>query len=442
MYNLGHAGLTYWSPNINVVRDPRWGRALEMPGEDPFVAGTYASNYVRGLQDIEGTENFTDLNSRPLKVGACCKHLAAYDVDNWLGVDRLHFDARVHEQDMVETFLPPFEMCVRDGDVVSVMCSYNKINGIPACADTKLLKDTVRGEWDLHGYIVSDCDSIEVMIDNQKWLNDKPEDTVSQALKAGLDLDCMGSYPKYMGNAVVQGKAREDLIDKALINLYVVLMRLGLFDGNPSLKSLGLDNVCHKDHIELATEAAREGIVLLKNEKETLPLDPKKYNVLALVGPHANATEAMIGNYKGIPCQYTSPINAFSAYAKVKYAMGCGDILCKNESFISEALDATAEEADATIIFVGLDQTVEAEYKDRVNLNLPSYQPQLIQQVSKVSKGPVILVVMSAGGVDISFAKNDSKIKAILWAGYPGERGGQAIADVIFGKYNPGDKHL
>lgn len=145
--------------------------------------------------------------------------------------------------------------------------------------------------------------------------------------------------------------------------------------------------------------------------------------------------------YIGIPCQYTSPINAFSAYGKVKYAMGCGDILCNNESFISEAVDA-AKEADATIIFVGLDLTVEAEYKDRVDLILPSYQPQLIQQVSQVSKGPVIVVVMSAGGVDISFAKNDSNIKAILWAGYPGEEGGQAIADIIFGKHNPGIIHI
>ncbi|KAK4491597.1 hypothetical protein RD792_002351 [Penstemon davidsonii] len=123
MHNLGHAGLTFWSPNINVVRDPRWGRALETPGEDPYVVGEYAVNY----------------------------HYAAYDVDNWLGVDRTHFDARVTEQDMKETFLKPFEMCVKDGDVTSVMCSYNKVNGVPTCADPKLLKDTVRGEWNLHG---------------------------------------------------------------------------------------------------------------------------------------------------------------------------------------------------------------------------------------------------------------------------------------------------
>ncbi|KAI6703474.1 hypothetical protein NL676_012610 [Syzygium grande] len=185
MYNLGRAGLTYWSPNINVVRDPRWGRAVETPGEDPFVVGRYAVNYVRGLQDVEGAEVTANPNQRPLKVSSCCKHYAAYDVDNWLGVDRFHFDARVREQDMEETFLRPFEMCVKDGDVSSVMCSYNRVDGIPTCADPNLLRDTIRGEWDLHGYIVSDCDSVQVMVDYQKFLGDTNEDAVARALKAG-----------------------------------------------------------------------------------------------------------------------------------------------------------------------------------------------------------------------------------------------------------------
>ncbi|KAK3032668.1 hypothetical protein RJ639_036732 [Escallonia herrerae] len=438
MYNLGHAGLTYWSPNVNVVRDPRWGRTLETPGEDPFTVGTYASNYVRGLQDVEGTENATDLDSRPLKVSACCKHYAAYDVDNWLGVDRYRFDARVREQDMVETFLRPFEMCVKDGDVSSVMCSYNRVNGLPTCADPKLLKDIIRGEWKLHGYINSDCDSIEVIMDDQKWLSDEPEDAVAQVLRAGLDLDCGNYYTDYTGNAVAQGKVREADIDRALRNLYVVLLRLGFFDGSPQYKSLGKDDVCSKEHIDLATEAARQGIVLLKNN-ETLPLDHKKVKTLAVVGPHANATDIMIGNYAGVPCQFTSPIDGFAKYAQVKYKMGCGDVACKNDSLVFPAMQA-AKKADATIVVVGLDLTVEAESLDRTDFLLPGYQTQLINQVSAVAKGPVILVVMSAGGVDISFAKDDPNIKAILWAGYPGEEGGQAIADVVFGKYNPGGR--
>ncbi|KAF8387699.1 hypothetical protein HHK36_026353 [Tetracentron sinense] len=425
MYNLGRAGLTYWSPNINVVRDPRWGRITETSGEDPYIVGTYATNYVRGLQDVEGHKNAKDLNSRPLKVSACCKHYAAYDVDNWLGVDRFHFDARVTEQDMLETFLRPFQMCVKDGDVSSVMCSYNRVNGIPTCADPKLLKDTIRGEWDLHGYIVSDCDSIEVIVKDHKWL--------------GMDLDCGVYYTNFTENAVMQGKVRENEIDKSLNYLYIVLMRLGFFDGSPSFMSLGKEDVCTDEHIELATEAAREGIVLLKNANETLPLSSDKFKNLAVVGPHANATNIMIGNYAGIPCKYTSPLDAFSAIGGVTYATGCDDVLCKNESLIFPAMQV-AKNADATILVVGLDLSIEAESMDRVDLLLPGNQTQLINQVAAVAKGPVILVIMSAGGVDISFAKSNPKIQAILWAGYPGEEGGHAIADIVFGKYNPGGR--
>ncbi|GLT36719.1 hypothetical protein SLA2020_110800 [Shorea laevis] len=439
MYNLGRSGLTFWSPNINVARDPRWGRITETPGEDPFVVGTYAVNYVRGLQDVEGVKNPKDPNSRPLKISACCKHYAAYDVDNWRGIDRYHFDAKVTEQDMLETFLRPFEMCVKDGDVSSVMCSYNRVDGIPTCADPNLLKGIVRRDWRFHGYIVADCDSIEVMVNDHKWLNDTAEEAVAQVLKAGLDLDCGDYYGKYLQNSVMQGKVLEADIDRSLKYLYVVLMRLGFFDGNPSFASLGKNDVCSPKHIELATEAAREGIVLLKNENGTLPLNPTHFKSLALIGPHANATIAMIGNYAGIPCQYVSPLDGFSLVSEVKYERGCDSVACKNGSFFAPAMEA-AKNTDATILFVGLDLSVEAESLDRVDLLLPGYQTELVNNVTEVSKGPVILVIMSAGGIDISFAKNNPKIKAILWAGYPGEQGGHAIADIVFGKHNPGGR--
>ncbi|KAJ4841361.1 hypothetical protein Tsubulata_032840, partial [Turnera subulata] len=452
MYNLGRAGLTYWSPNINVVRDPRWGRAIETPGEDPFVVGKYAANYVRGLQDVEGTENSTDLNSRPLKVSSCCKHYAAYDVDNWKGVERYSFDARVAEQDMVETFLRPFEMCVKEGDVSSIMCSYNRVDGIPACADPKLLNQTIRGEWDLHGYIVSDCDSIEVLVDGHHWLGDTKEDAVAHTLRAGesfikhilcqeicLDLDCGDYYTKYVQSSVQQGKIREADIDRSLKYLYVVLMRLGFFDGNPQYNSLGKKDVCSEENVELAREAAREGTVLLKNVGETLPLDSQKIKTLAVIGPHANATAAMIGNYAGVPCKIISPLDALSTYGEVDYQAGCGDTKCKNGSLIFPATQAAAK-ADVTIIVAGIDLSIEAESLDRDDLLLPGNQTQLINQVANAAKGPVVLVLFSAGGLDISFAKNNPKIGAILWVGYPGERGGPAIADVIFGKYNPGGR--
>jgi beta-D-xylosidase 4 len=258
-----------------------------------------------------------------------------------------------------------------------------------------------------------------------------------------LDLDCGVYYPKYVGNAVNQGKVRESDIDESLINLYIVLLRAGYFDGIPAFKSLGKNDICTNKSIELATQAAREGIALLKNDGGTLPLSTATLKNIALVGPHANATLAMIGNYAfdprnpGSPCQYTSPINGFSTYGKVNYAAGCGDVKCNDASLIPPAVES-AKIADATIILAGLDLTIEAESVDRLDLLLPGKQTDLINQVADAAKGPVILVIMSAGGVDISFAKSNPKIKAILWAGYPGAEGGRAIADVVFGQYNPG----
>ncbi|KAH7528719.1 hypothetical protein FEM48_Zijuj05G0102100 [Ziziphus jujuba var. spinosa] len=442
MYNLGRAGLTFWSPNINVVRDPRWGRCHETPGEDPYVVGVYATNYVRGLQDVKGTENTTDLNSRPLKVASCCKHYAAYDLDSWLGVDRFHFNAKVTEQDMMETFLRPFEMCVKDGDVSSVMCSFNRVNGIPTCADPNLLKGLIRGEWDLHEYIVADCDSVEVIVDYTKFLGDNKEQASSQTLTAGLDLDCGTFYPESLQSAVRAGLIKESDIDRSLRYLYVVLMRLGFFDGSPEFQSLGKDDVCSAEHVELAAQAAREGIVLLKNDDDTLPLDINKVNSIAIVGPHGNATTAMIGNYAGVPCKMVSPFDAFSAIKnkKVTFETGCSNVTCVgNDGLIFTAMEST-KNADATLLFVGLDLSIEAEWVDRKNLLLPGDQTDLINQVAATAKGPVVLVIMSGGGVDITFAKNNPKIKSILWVGYPGEKGGQAIADVVFGNYNPGGR--
>ncbi|KAJ8623523.1 hypothetical protein MRB53_032052 [Persea americana] len=437
MYNLGMAGLTFWSPNINVIRDPRWGRAQETPGEDPFVTGRYAVNFVRGLQDVKGHEYSDDLNSKLLKVSSCCKHFVAYDIESWQGVDRFHFDARVTTQDKLETFQPPFEMCVKEGDVSGVMCSYNSVNGIPSCADRNLL-NTVRSKWSFHGYITSDCDSVQVMHMGHKFLNDTEEDAVAQVLQAGMDLDCGDYMPNFTVSAIVKGKVREDDVDQSLINLYIVLMRLGFFDGNPMYESLGKDDVCTKDHIELAADAARQGIVLLKNDN-TLPLSPSKYKNLAVVGPHANATKAMIGNYAGIPCRFVSPLDALSKDANVSYAMGCGDVHCPNDTFIRQAVEA-AKNADATIIFAGLDLSVEAEGLDRMDLLLPGNQSLLINEIASTVTNPVILVIMSGSGVDISFAKFNPKINSIIWAGYPGEEGGAAIADVIFGRHNPGGR--
>ncbi|GLU03345.1 hypothetical protein SLE2022_205480 [Rubroshorea leprosula] len=432
MFNAGLAGLTYWSPNVNVFRDPRWGRGQETPGEDPLVVSKYAINYVRGLQEVTNSSNDR------LKVSSCCKHYTAYDVDKWKGIDRFHFDAQVTKQDLEDTYQPPFKGCVEEGHVSSVMCSYNRVNGIPTCANPDLLQGIIRGQWGLDGYIVSDCDSIEVYYDAIHYTT-TPEDAVALALKAGLNMNCGDFLGKYTENAVNLSKVEESIVDQALIYNYIVLMRLGFFDGDPKLLpfgELGPSDVCTQEHQMLALDAARQGIVLLDNDG-ALPLSPNSTKNLAVIGPNANATTVMISNYAGIPCNYTSPLQGLQKYiSAVTYEGGCSDVKCGDVTGIEAAVKAAAT-ADAVVVVVGLDQSIEAEGLDRENLTLPGYQEELVTQVATGTNGTVILVVMSAGPIDVSFAKNLSKIGGILWVGYPGQAGGDAIAQVIFGDYNP-----
>ncbi|GMI69464.1 beta-xylosidase 2, BETA-XYLOSIDASE 2 [Hibiscus trionum] len=432
MYNGGTAGLTYWSPNVNIFRDPRWGRGQETPGEDPVLAGTYAAFYVRGLQGSDGDR---------LKVAACCKHFTAYDLDNWNGVDRFHFNAKVSKQDIEDTFDVPFKMCVQDGNVASVMCSYNEVNGVPTCADPNLLRNTVRGQWKLDGYIVSDCDSVGVFYNTQHYTA-TPEQAAADAIKAGLDLDCGPFLAQHSEDAVKQGLLNEVDINNALANTLRVQMRLGMFDGEPSAQpygKLGPKDVCSPSNQELALEAARQGIVLLKNRGPSLPLSHLHHRTVAVIGPNSDATVSMIGNYAGVACIYTSPLQGIGNYAKTIHQIGCADVACRDDMLFGAAIDA-ARQADATILVMGLDQSIEAEFRDRKGLHLPGHQQELVSKVAKASRGPTILVLMSGGPIDVSFAKNDPRIAAILWAGYPGQAGGAAIADVLYGTTNPGGK--
>eukprot|EP00252_Welwitschia_mirabilis_P004356 TRINITY_DN14694_c1_g1_i1.p1 TRINITY_DN14694_c1_g1~~TRINITY_DN14694_c1_g1_i1.p1 ORF type:complete len:790 (+),score=95.89 TRINITY_DN14694_c1_g1_i1:31-2400(+) len=439
MYNAGLAGLTFWSPNVNIFRDPRWGRGQETPGEDPTVAGKYAVSYVGGLQSAQVK------NPNRLKVAACCKHYTAYDLDNWMGVDRFHFNAIVTQQDLADTYNPPFKTCVTEGRVASVMCSYNKVNGVPTCADPKLLTDTVRGQWQLNGYIASDCDSVQVFYSIQHWTS-TPERAVADAIGAGLDVNCGTFLRDHAEAAVRTGKLKESAIDGALFHSLKVQMRLGMFDGNPATQpfgNLGPNDVCTPQHQQLALEAAREGIVLLKNENRALPFSASRIRTLAVIGPNADATSAMIGNYAGVPCRYTSPVQGLSTYTRTVFKAGCENVRCPGTpttlGMINDAV-AAASQADATVIVVGSDLSVEAEGLDRTNINLPGMQPRLVLEATAASKGPVILVVMSGGPMDITFAKHNTKISSILWVGFPGQAGGQALADIIFGSHNPGGR--
>ncbi|KAH7288222.1 hypothetical protein KP509_31G017600 [Ceratopteris richardii] len=438
MYNEGHSGLTFWSPNINIYRDPRWGRGQETPGEDPYLSSEYAVNFVRGLQDVDGD------SSDRLKVAACCKHYTAYDLDNWQGVDRFHFNAEVTEQDLDDTYQPPFKNCLVNGNAACIMCSYNRVNGVPSCVDKNLLIGTVREQWGLNGYVVSDCDSVEVLYDSIHYTQ-SPVDAVADSILAGLNLNCGNFLASYTAKAVAQGKLSESKVDESLSYLYTVLMRLGYFDGDPSSQmhfgSLSASDVCTVEHRELALDAARQGIVLLKNNATNgLPLSQPTIKTLAVIGPNVNVTSTMIGNYAGIPCKYTTPFEGLASYgAKVLYEPGCSNVACTSSSMIDAAVKA-ADVADAVVLIMGLDQSQEREGLDRKSLSFPGHQTDLIMQVANSSKGtnkPISLVIMSGGPVDVGFAVNLSEISSILWVGYPGEAGGQAIAEVIYGDYNP-----
>ncbi|KAL2460459.1 Beta-D-xylosidase 4 [Abeliophyllum distichum] len=431
MHNVGLAGLTFWSPNINIFRDPRWGRGQETPGEDPVLSSKYGAAYVRGLQQRD------DGDKDKLKVAACCKHYTAYDVDNWQGNLRYSFNAVVTQQDMEDTFQPPFKSCVLDGNVASVMCSYNQVNGKPTCGDPDLLTGVIRGQWKLNGYIVSDCDSLKEMFSSQNYTK-TPEETAALAIKSGLDLNCGSFLTDHTQAAIDRGLLNETDINKAISNNFATLMRLGFFDGDPRKQlygNLGPKDVCTPANQELAREVAREGIVLLKNTEGSLPLSRTAIKSLAVIGPNANVTKTMIGNYEGTPCKYTTPLQGLTASVATVYQPGCADVSCATAQ-VDEAKKVAAT-ADAVVLIMGSDLSIEAEAKDRLDITLPGQQSILVTAVANVSKGPVILVIMSGGGMDVQFAKDDPKITSILWVGFPGEAGGAAIADVIFGYYNP-----
>ncbi|KAG8377374.1 hypothetical protein BUALT_Bualt08G0026400 [Buddleja alternifolia] len=441
IYNEGEAtGMTFWSPNINIFRDPRWGRGQETPGEDPLLTGKYAISFVRGIQgdSFDGG----DLKDGHLQVSACCKHLTAYDLDKWKGIDRFTFDAQVTKQDLADTFQPPFKSCVEGGGASGMMCAYNLVNGVPNCADYDLLTKTVRGDWGFQGYIVSDCDSVSLIYDKQKYAK-SPEDAVADVLKAGMDVNCGKYLANHTKSALDMGKVSESDIDRALHNLFTVRMRLGLFNGYPTnlpyYNNLGRKDICTPEHQELALEVARQGIVLLKNSEMLLPLSKTKTKSLAVIGPNANVTKTLLGNYAGPPCKTITPLQELKIYvSKTKFHMGCDSTNCTSVA-TSEAVKL-AKSADIVVLVVGLGQESESEELDREILELPGKQQSLITSVAEAAKKPVVLVILCGGPVDISFAKNDPNIGAILWAGYPGEAGGKAIAEIIFGDHNPGGR--
>ncbi|XP_059279846.1 probable beta-D-xylosidase 7 [Lycium ferocissimum] len=440
VYNAGQLkGMTFWAPNINIFRDPRWGRGQETPGEDPMMVGKYGVAYVRGLQgdSFEGGK----LQDRHLQASACCKHFVAQDMDNWNNFSRYTFDAHVLKQDLADSYEPPFKSCVKQGKASSIMCAYNLVNGIPNCANFDLLTTTARGKWGLKGYIVSDCDAVAIMYTHQGYAKE-PEDAVAATLRAGMDVNCGSHLKKYTKSALEKQKVQESDLDRALHNLFSIRMRLGLFNGDPRKLKYGdisTAEVCSQEHRALALEAARNGIVLLKNSDRLLPLSKIKTKSLAVIGPKANDSQVLLGNYEGYPCKNFTLLQGLQGYIKnTVYHQGCDFINCTSAA-IDEAVDVV-KKADYVVLVMGLDQTIEKEKLDRTELGLPGMQEQLITAIAQAASKPVILVLMCGGPVDVSFAKDNKNIGGILWVGYPGEGGATALAEIIFGEHNPGGK--
>ena len=431
-----YEGLTFWSPNINIFRDPRWGRGQETYGEDPYLTARLGVEFVKGLQGND---------PRYFKVIATPKH---YAVHSGPEPERHGFDAKAYERDLRETYLPAFRATIVEGKAGSVMCAYNRTNEEPCCANKRLMTDILRGEWGFNGYVVSDCGAISDIWKGHKFAKTEAEAS-ALAVRAGTDLTCGGEYASLI-QAVKQGLITEAEIDTALKRLMTARFRLGMFDP-PEMVPYARIPFSQNDtpeHRQLALQSARESIVLLKNANATLPLR-KDLKSIAVIGPNADAPEVLWGNYNGRPSRLITPLagikNAVSADTKIVYAAGstlAGDSP-QADKMIEDAVKA-ARESDASVLVLGLSSKLEGEEMkvdvpgfhggDRTDLSLPQSQEALLKAVVATGK-PVVVVLLSGSAIAVNWANDHAP--AILQAWYPGGEGGTAIADVLFGDYNP-----
>ncbi|KAF8583909.1 glycoside hydrolase family 3 protein [Ramaria rubella] len=426
--NFGRAGLDFFTPNINPFRDPRWGRGQETPGEDPFRVSQYVFNLIQGLQG--------GIDPSPFKVGADCKHFAAYDLEDWEGNIRTAYNAIVSTQDLSEFYLPSFQSCVRDAKVASVMCSYNAVNGVPSCANGYLLQSILREFWGFGAdrWVTSDCDAVNNILNGHNYTATLPE-AAAVALKAGTDIDCGTTYSAQLPAALNQSLITEAELQQALTRQYASLVRLGYFDPAASqpYRQLDFSNVNTPDAQQLAYQAAVEGIVLLKNDG-TLPLKSQIKN-LAIIGPWGNATTQMQGNYQGVAPFLVSPLQAAQeAGFNVTFALGAA-ISSTSTSGFAAAVTA-AQGADVVIYAGGIDDTVEAEGNDRTVITWPGNQLQLISELQGLGK-PLVILQFGGGQVDDTVLKGNASVNALVWGGYPGQSGGKAIVDILTGKAAP-----
>ena len=427
--NVNRAGLDFWTPNINIFRDPRWGRGQETPGEDTYLSSEYVYYLIRGYQEGE--------DSRYYKIVADCKHYAGYDIEDWHGNERYGYNAIISNQDLVETYLPSFKSCLKDAHVGSAMCSYNAVNGVPACANGFLMNDIARDRWDWEGWITSDCDAVGNIYDSHHYTSNFST-LVQITLRAGCDIDCGGTLSAHGMQAYADGAIVDADLDLALLRQFSSLVRLGYFDPaeNQVYRQYTWEHVNTTAAHGLDRIATRESIVLLKNAANTLPLDSSSIKSIALIGPHANNPNVQEGNYNGRPCFIHTPFSVLNAMKgmTVNYAQGV-DVNTTRTSGIDAAISA-AKNSDVIVYIGGIDETIESEGHDRNTIDLPGQQLNLLKQLEALGK-PVVAMFFGGGGVDISYLRDSANTQAILWAGYPAQSGGDAIVDVLFGDYSP-----
>ena len=455
--------LTFWSPTVNMARDPRWGRTPETYGEDPFLTGRIGIAFVTGLQGDD---------PKYIKVVSTPKHFVANNEEH----NRAECNAIISEKNLREYYLAAFEACITEGKAQSIMTAYNAINGIPCTINKWLVTDVLRGDWGFDGYVVSDCGAPSLVVNAHKFVSDYVS-SAALCMEAGLDLECGDHvYVAPLAQAVEEGKVTEAMIDSAAFHVLRARMRLGLFDDvshNP-YNALKEDVIACPEHQELSLEAARQSIVLLKNEAGTLPMDLSKLSRIAVVGN--NAAQCIFGDYSGVPViepvsilqgitgRVASAENApelawvpwkggpdavveplpvgqdaaefYNGAADDDAATGTDDTGKPTLKVFQNASEA-AGWADVVIAVMGTDTSVERETRDRTYITLAEDQQQFLKELAAVN--PNIVLVLVAGS-SIALNWEDANLPAIVDVWYPGENGGKAVAEVLFGDYNPGGR--
>lgn len=433
-----YKGLTVWSPNVNLFRDPRWGRGHETYGEDPYLIARMGTAFIKGLQG----------DGEYLKTAACAKHFAVHSGPEDM---RHYFDAKVSLKEMWETYLPAFEACVLEAEVESVMGAYNRTNGEPCCAHSYLMDEVLRGKWGFQGHYVSDCWAVKDFHENHK-VTGRPEESVKLALEKGCDVNCGCTYQKIL-SAYEEGILPLEHIKRSAVRLFTTRFLLGMFD-ETEYDRIPYETVECKEHLELASRAAKESIVLLKNDG-ILPLHKDRIKTIGVIGPNADSREALIGNYHGTSSRYITILEGIQDYVgedvRVLYSKGSHLFLDREESLakaddrLSEA-KTVAKHSDLVVLCLGLDESLEGEEGDTGNsyasgdkkdLRLPLSQIKLLEAVAQT--GTAFIVCMMAGSaMDLNFA--DERASAVLQVWYPGARGGKDVADILFGAVSPSGK--